>query len=405
MRIQTLTLIAASLIGTTFAADDTVVAGDIFAAINLRDMKAVTSMLKTDKEKVLSARTTGGITPLHYAASLNNIEAVYRLLEAGVDVNIQTEDSLTTPLHWAADTGASDTLRLLITKGADVSAKAKNGYTPLHFLARGSANPEMSKYLENAGADINALDGKLNTPLHTAASRGNAPAVAYFLNSGAKSNFKNAAGKLAVEIAKDDTTKSAFGMASTEPAVAQVAKPFAQPTPVVTAPPTPPAPTSETPGSAPPVVAQTDPVISYTNVNMTSELQVGEEYRRFLNDPDAIKNSDGSAYKGELLNGAYHGFGVLCRENRERYQGEWKKGLRHGVGTFTYANGDNFAGSWKNNVPHGKGIYVYSNGGKVNGTWKNGVLVEGEGHYVTTDGSRYNGYWKDNKLISSSMMP
>lgn len=403
MRIQTLTLIAASLIGTTFAADDNVVAGDIFAAINLRDMKAVTSMLKTDKEKVLSARTTGGITPLHYAASLDNTEAVYRLLEAGVNVDIKTEDSLTTPLHWAADTGASDTLRLLIKKGADVHAKAKNGYTPFHFLARGSANPEIAKYLQSAGADLNALDLKSNTPLHIAASRGNAPAVSYFLKAGAKADTKNSAGKLAIELAKDDTTKAAFGVPVTKPVTAPVTEvPKAKPTQAVM---DPPKPAPEEARNVATQVSETPEVLvenSYTNVNTTSELQVGEEYRRFLNDPDTIDNLDGSAYKGEIFNGLYHGFGVLCKQNRERYQGEWKKGMRHGVGTFTYANGDNFAGSWKNNVPHGKGIYVYSNGGKVNGTWKNGVLVQGEGQYVTTDGSRYYGYWEDNKLINSS---
>lgn len=408
MRIHTQTFIViASILGTTFAAGDTVVAGDIFAAINLHDMNAITSMLKADKEKVLDARTTGGITPLHYAASLDNTEAAYRLLEAGVDVDIKTEDSLTTPLHWAADKGASDTLRLLLTKGANVNAMAKNGFTPLHFLARGVANPEIAKYLLDAGADINALDSKWNTPLHIASARGNAAAVAYFIKAGASTTLKNDAGKLAVDLVKDEATRAAFGISNVKANVAplpMVAIPEAATTAVTSTPPL----THEVMRTATP-----DPAIvempsndAYANGNMTSELSIGEEYRRFLDDPDTIKNSDGSVYKGEIqADGQYHGFGVLCKQNRERYQGEWKNGKRHGVGTFTYSNGDDFSGSWKNGVPHGKGIYVFQNGGKVSGIWKNGVLLEGEGQYITSDGSKFYGYWEDNKLTSSRPIP
>lgn len=406
MRMNTRTLIAiASMLGTTFAAGDTVVAGDIFAAINLRDMSTITSMLKADKEHVLAARTTGGITPLHYAASLDNTEAAYRLLEAGVAVDITTENSLTTPLQWAADKGASDTLRLLIKKGADVNAKAKNGYTPLHFLARGVATPEIAKYLLDAGADINALDSKLNTPLHIAAIRGNAAAVAYFIKAGANTTLKNDAEKLAIDVAKDLTTRAAF----TGPEAPLIAPPLSVAT--VQEPAIPmlvPTPIPEVINTVTPIPSTAEVPVdnTYTNVNTTSSLSIGEEYRRFLDDPDTIKNSDGSVYKGDVQqDGRYHGFGVLCKQNRERYQGEWKNGQRHGVGTFTYSNGDDFSGSWKNGVPHGKGIYVFKNGGKVTGMWKNGVLTEGEGQYFTSDGSKFYGYWEQNKLVTSRPMP
>lgn len=420
MRMNKLTLIAlASVLGTTCVLGETVVAGDIFAAINLRDMSAITTMLQADKEKVLAARTTGGITPLHYAASLDNTEATYRLLEAGVAVDIATENSLTTPLQWAADKGTPDTLRLLIKKGADVNAKAKNGYTPLHFLARGAANPEIAKYLLDAGADINALDGKLNTPLHIAAIRGNAAAVAYFVKAGANTTLKNDADKLAIDVAKDMTTRAAFSVSDVKPINARVVVPVVEPVPqtpvvvdpVVKAPilaPVMPTPAPETISTvAPsPSAAEVPADNAYVNGNATSSLSIGEEYRKFLDDPDTIKNSDGSVYKGEIQkNGQYHGFGVLCKQNRERYQGEWRNGQRHGVGTFSYSNGDNFSGSWKNGVPHGKGIYVFQNGGKVTGTWKNGILAEGEGQYFTSEGSRFYGYWEENKLVTSRPMP
>ncbi len=411
MKIYKLTLLTlASILGTTFVAGDTVVAGDIFAAINLHDMNAITSMLKVDKEKILDARTTGGITPLHYAASLDNTEAAYRLLDAGVNVDITTEDSLTTPLHWAADKGASDTLRLLLKNGADVNAKAKNGYTPLHFLARGAANPEIGKYLQDAGADINALDGKLNTPLHIASARGNVAAVAYFIKAGAATTLKNDAGNLAIDVAKDDATRAAFGTSNGKAYIAPLPVVPVQEAaaPAVALASSPPPLSSEVAHTVTPdtAIGEVTSHPAYSNDNVASELSIGEEYRRFLDDPDTIKNADGSVYKGEVqADGHYHGFGVLCKQNRERYQGEWKNGRRHGVGTFAYSNGDSFAGSWKNGVPHGKGVYVFKNGGRVSGTWKNGVLSEGEGQYVTSDGAKFYGYWEQNKLVTSRPMP
>lgn len=383
-----------------------IVPGDVFAAINLRDMETVATMLHSDKEAVLAARTSNGITPLHYAASLDATEAVYRLLEAGVEVNIQTDGSLTTPLHWAADTGASDTLRLLLAKGASVNATAKNGYTALHFLARGTADPALARYLLDAGADINAVDARGNTPLHIASARGNVRAVEYLMHAKAKTDVKNRAGQLAVEAAKDATTQSAFKSGDPslkEPkALAVVASPTLPAS-------VPRMETLTTPTEAQPSSAYVAPLhenrSSDTHTNTTDNmLAVGEEYRQFMNDPSAIKNPDGSVYKGELTDGEYHGFGTLCLTSRERYQGEWRRGQRHGVGTFTYSNGDIYTGSWRNHVPNGNGIFLYANGGKVTGVWKQGILIEGDGFYVSADGSKFRAIWRDGKLLDSQLM-
>ena len=372
--------------------------GDIFGVINLNDMEAVATMLRNDKEAVLATRTNNGITPLHYAASLDATEAAHRLLDAGVEVNIQTDGSLTTPLHWAADTGASDTLRYLLSRGADVNATAKNGYTALHFLARGTVDPGLARYLLEAGADINAADVRGNTPLHTASVNGNVRAVEYLINAKAKTDTKNHAGQLAVEIAKDEATQLAFG--STAPSL-KPEKPHA----VASLPNT----EKNAPTEVQPSPSITTPKHedrpSDTNVNSAANmLAVGEEYRQFMNDPDAIQNPDGSVYKGELRDGEYHGYGTLCFANRERYQGEWRRGLRHGVGTFTYSSGDIYNGEWRNHVPHGGGVFLYANGGKVNGTWKRGVLIEGDGFYVSADGSKFRAVWRDGKLLDSQPM-
>ena len=375
-----------------------VIPEDIFAAINLHDMSVINNMLKADKDKVLASRTTAGITPLHYAASLDNTEAVYRLLEAGVKPDILATGSLTTPLHWAADKGAEDSLRLLIGKGADVNAKAKNGFTPLHFAAK-AADPGLSKYLIDAGASINALDSKGNTPLHIASFFGNGKALAFLLQVGANSSLTNAEGNTAVALAKDEQT-SQFFTPQPSPTKVPSGEVAANAPSNVTSPTAVPLtnPTQLTEETVPKIKQLPQP----SEAVSSNRLSVGEEYRKFLNDPNTIKLDDGSAYQGEMHNGKFNGFGVLCNQNRERYEGEWKNGVKSGVGTYTYPNGDSYAGGWKNNVPHGTGVFAFANGGRVKGTWKNGILADGHGSYISaTDGSKFYGQWKDNNLVST----
>ena len=184
MKQQIIAALVATCAGIASAQTGKSVAGDIFGAIMLNDMDAVSTMLSTNKEATLGSRTGAGITPLHYAASLDSTEAVFRLLNAGMSVDTQTEGSLTTPLHWAADKGAKDTLRLLLRQNANVNAAAKNGFTPLHFAARGG-NTGVAKFLLEAGAAIDAQDGRGGTALHLAASGGKGAFAEFLLSKGA----------------------------------------------------------------------------------------------------------------------------------------------------------------------------------------------------------------------------
>lgn len=395
-----LTLLAAlsTAYGRSIAAS-TPPSGDIFGLINLRDMQAISTLLRENRDAVLAARTDGGITPLHYAASLDASEAVFRLLDAGVEVDILTEGSLTTPLHWAADKGASDTLRLLIQMGANVNAQARNGYTPLHFVARSQGvNPEIARHLLEAGAGLNTPDARGNTPLHVAAAQGHAEAAAFLIAVGADVGLKNREGRRAADLATDEPTRLAFGIG---------AAPTRRPTPAsVSAPPS----ATPTPESidipSPALTAdRITPPPARSDADDTAEiLGAGEEFRRLMNDPEAMKHPDGSVFKGDLRDGLYHGFGVLVRTNRERYQGEWRKGLRHGIGTFHYPNGDVYNGEWRQDVPHGTGVFVFASGGTVTGTWRNGSILEAEGQFVGADGSRFAGLWRDHTLISYQLI-
>jgi ankyrin repeat protein len=64
-------------------------------------------------------------TPLHYAATFNNISAAATLLAEGASVGVK-DQSLQTPLPYAAREGNSDFVKLLIEHETD--AREKDGF-------------------------------------------------------------------------------------------------------------------------------------------------------------------------------------------------------------------------------------------------------------------------------------
>ncbi|HEV3122328.1 MAG TPA: ankyrin repeat domain-containing protein [Isosphaeraceae bacterium] len=60
-----------------------------------------------------------------------------------------------TPLHWAARFGHTDLANALIRRGANVNADAGDGWTPLHLAAQ-SGHLQMVKELVAHGANIRA---------------------------------------------------------------------------------------------------------------------------------------------------------------------------------------------------------------------------------------------------------
>jgi ankyrin repeat protein len=68
------------------------------------------------------------------AAEKNNVKRLEQFLADGIDVNLRDYDRHNTPIHWAASGGNLDAIELLLEYGADVNAQNKNGRTPLHCL-------------------------------------------------------------------------------------------------------------------------------------------------------------------------------------------------------------------------------------------------------------------------------
>jgi ankyrin repeat protein len=86
----------------------------------------------------------GGLTALVFAAREGDVESARKLIEAGADVNQQTEYAWT-PLLTAVNNRNYRVAKLLIERGADVNRANKGGWTPL-YLATDNRNIEGGDY-------------------------------------------------------------------------------------------------------------------------------------------------------------------------------------------------------------------------------------------------------------------
>ncbi|XP_058797632.1 serine/threonine-protein phosphatase 6 regulatory ankyrin repeat subunit C-like isoform X2 [Phymastichus coffea] len=166
--------------------------------------------------------TNRGITPLHVASILGNVDAVDLLIRHGADVNCCTEKYKLTPLHLAvmndseipkleslvgvigrrqAETSSlyelwnsltfnrdrADLIELLVNRGANENAVDVFGRTPLFLASRCPTNCALSILLK-LGADLNVEDHKGRLPLHNVIRNKNAKGFKHLLKYGANIN-------------------------------------------------------------------------------------------------------------------------------------------------------------------------------------------------------------------------
>ena len=91
-----------------------------------------------------------------YHVSKSVAKVVKLLIEKGANVTARDEHQ-NTPLHWACTVNNFDAVKTIIQNGAEVNAKDEQLWTPLHE-AVASGNFEIVKYLVSAGADVIAKD-------------------------------------------------------------------------------------------------------------------------------------------------------------------------------------------------------------------------------------------------------
>ncbi|KAM0420988.1 hypothetical protein ACHAPT_011231 [Fusarium lateritium] len=108
-----------------------------------------------------------GITGLHLAAHFGILEAVQLLTDQ--DCHDSKDKNGWTPLSWAASNGQTEAVaRLLDTGKVDAESKDTRSRTPLHLATKNGHAGVMELLLTKGGVDVNARDHKKATPLHLA---------------------------------------------------------------------------------------------------------------------------------------------------------------------------------------------------------------------------------------------
>ncbi len=138
----------------------------LFQAIRDHDVPLAERMLQESGDAAVHGTADNGITPLHIAAALNQVDMVAMLLEHGADAGAVTGGGFTA-LHWAAGRNAAAAAELLLDQGADIAAITINGITPLHWAANNNAT-NVTSLLLIRGADPLPETASGRTPLHWA---------------------------------------------------------------------------------------------------------------------------------------------------------------------------------------------------------------------------------------------
>lgn len=148
------------------------------------DAAEVEALLRNGAD--VNAAQGDGMTALHWAAELGDVEMAEVVLAAGANPAALTRLGDYTPLHAAAKSGSDGVARALLRAGADAEARTSTGgATPLH-LAAGAGHFAVVEALVAHGVEVDAQEPMwLQTPLMFASASGHTPVVRVLLAAGA----------------------------------------------------------------------------------------------------------------------------------------------------------------------------------------------------------------------------
>ncbi len=144
----------------------------------------------------LTAVAASSRSPFADAVEKSDRAAIRSLLKQHTDANAPQADGMTA-LHWATRLDDLETAKLLIKAGANAKAENRYGVTPLS-LACANGNTELVEWLLAAGADPNSTLRGGETALMTAARTGRVGPVKALLARGAKVEAKERRGQTAL---------------------------------------------------------------------------------------------------------------------------------------------------------------------------------------------------------------
>ncbi len=157
------------------------VSSPIADAVEKGDRAGIRSLL--EQRVNVNAAQADGMTALHWAAYLDDVEIARRLVEAGASMDVKTRYGVT-PLSLACRNGNGDLVELLLASGADANSCLRGGETALMTAARtGRIGP--IRALLSRGAAVDAKEKRGQTALMWAAAEGHAAVVQLLLEAGA----------------------------------------------------------------------------------------------------------------------------------------------------------------------------------------------------------------------------
>jgi ankyrin repeat protein len=154
-------------------------------AVYLDDLEIVKALVNAKAN--VNATNRYGVAPLSLACQSGNRAMVELLLEHGADPNTTLRGGETV-LMTAARTGKPGPVNALLQRGANVNSKERRGQTALMWAAA-DGHTEVVELLIKAGADIRAtLPDSGYTPFFFAAREGRTDVVRALLKAGAEVN-------------------------------------------------------------------------------------------------------------------------------------------------------------------------------------------------------------------------
>lgn len=112
-----------------------------------------------------------------------------------------------------------------------------------------------------------------------------------------------------------------------------------------------------------------------------------------------LEFTDGSVYRGYIIDGKLSGEGTMVWTNGDSYEGNWKDNKRNGEGSYYWSTGEFYEGKFQDNSMSKGTIYWAYPEAEIAASYKGDFLnntITGQGTYINQLGDEYyTGQWKN----------